>query len=251
MLKSLREAKLRTTWAAPDLAYEEAVLGFVRQALDPDRSATFLGAFLPFQERIAGLGVRNSLVQTALKLTAPGVPDVYQGSELWDFSLVDPDNRRPVDFAAHRRLLADVTAALEGDREVALRTMLERWQDGRIKLALVTTVLRFRAAYPTLFADGDYQVLMPEGEDAASYCGFLRRHGEKVLLVAVERFPARTSSIERTGALAPTGGLSGEWRDLLSGRIVTSVSGSMPAASLFAVLPVALLIPVTMSEGPF
>ena len=105
MVKSLREAKLHTTWAAPNLAYEEAMLGFVRDALDMSRPNAFLEAFLPFQERVARLGVRNSLVQAALKLTLPGMPDIYQGAELWDLSLVDPDNRRPVDYGLRARLL--------------------------------------------------------------------------------------------------------------------------------------------------
>jgi (1->4)-alpha-D-glucan 1-alpha-D-glucosylmutase len=98
MVKSMREAKLHSTWASPDTAYEEAMLGFVRDALDVSRSNAFLSVFLPFQERVARLGIRNSLVQTTLKLTLPGVPDIYQGAELWDLSLVDPDNRRSVDY---------------------------------------------------------------------------------------------------------------------------------------------------------
>lgn len=246
MLKSLREAKLRTTWAAPDTAYEEAVLGFVRQALDPDRSATFLGAFLPFQERIARLGVLNSLVQTALKLTAPGVPDLYQGAELWDFSLVDPDNRRPVDFALRERLLAEVTKALDGDRETALCTMLDRWQDGRIKLALVATALRFRAGNPALFASGSYEPLAVEGEDAECVCGFLRQFEETSLLVAVQRFPLRGEAgpVRASIVAGPAhGDISGAWRDLLSGRSVTAADGALPATELFPTLPVALLVP--------
>ncbi|WP_439577154.1 malto-oligosyltrehalose synthase [Elioraea sp.] len=249
MLKSLREAKLRTTWAAPDAAYEDAVLGFVRQALDPERSATFLGAFLPFQDRIARLGVRNSLVQTALKLTAPGVPDLYQGAELWDFSLVDPDNRRPVDFARRERLLDEVTDALAGDREAALHTMLDQWPDGRIKLALVATALRFRAEHPALFAEGSYEPLGVEGEDAECVCGYLRRNGSAALLVAVQRFPARCEARAVGAALSagPSGSaLPDTWRDLLSGRRVTAGDGAIPAAALFATVPVALLVPAEM-----
>jgi (1->4)-alpha-D-glucan 1-alpha-D-glucosylmutase len=246
MLKSLREAKLRTTWAAPDAAYEGAVLGFVRQALDPEHAATFLGAFLPFQQRIARLGVRNSLVQTALKLTAPGVPDLYQGSELWDFSLVDPDNRRPIDFALRARLLDEVAAALAADRETALGAMLETWQDGRIKLALVATALGFRAECPALFAEGSYEPLAVAGEDADCVCAYLRRLDASALLVAVQRFPLRCES-GAVGASIAAGlagsGISGVWRDLLSGRRVTAADGGLAAAALFTTLPVALLVP--------
>ncbi len=246
MLKSLREAKLHTTWAAPDAAYEEAVLGFVRQALDPEHAATFLAAFLPFQQRIARLGVDNSLVQTALKLTAPGVPDLYQGAELWDFSLVDPDNRRPVDFALRARLLDEVTATLAADRATALGAMLETWQDGRIKLALIATLLRFRADCPALFAAGSYEPLAVTGDDAERVCAYLRRLDASALLVAVQRFPLRSEAGPARASIAAAqagGDLSGAWRDLLSGRSVTAVDGALAAAELFTTLPVALLVP--------
>ena len=246
MLKSLREAKLRTTWAAPDTTYEEAVLGFVRQALDPEHAATFLGAFLPFQARIARLGVHNSLVQTALKLTAPGVPDLYEGAELWDFSLVDPDNRRPVDFALRAGLLDEVTSALAADRATALSAMLATWQGGRIKLALIATLLRFRAECPALFAEGSYEPLAVAGEDAECVCAFLRRLGASALLVAVQRFPLRCEAgpVRASIAAGQAGtDLSGAWRDLLSGRNVAVADGALPAAELFTKLPVALLVP--------
>src|SRR5208283_1587410 len=105
--KSIREAKLRTSWAAPYAEYEQATLSFATEALRPDGPG-FLTAFLPFVADVARLGVQNSLVQTVLKLTAPGVPDTYQGSELWDFNLVDPDNRRAVDYPAREAALAEL-----------------------------------------------------------------------------------------------------------------------------------------------
>src|SRR5260370_16153247 len=108
MTKSIREAKVHSTWANPNTAYEEAALAFLEGALAPGGSNAFLSAFLPFKERIARLGVSNSLVQTTLKLTVPGVPDIYQGAELWDLSLVDPDNRRPVDFERRAHLLEKI-----------------------------------------------------------------------------------------------------------------------------------------------
>jgi (1->4)-alpha-D-glucan 1-alpha-D-glucosylmutase len=248
MLKSLREAKRHTTWAAPDAAYEEAVLEFVRQALDAERSAAFLGLFLPFQQRVARLGVRNSLVQTTLKLTVPGVPDIYQGAELWDFSLVDPDNRRPVDFALRARLLDAVDEALAGDRAASFAEMLDRWEDGRIKLALTTTLLRLRASQPDLFAAGDYEPLSADGDDGERVCGFLRRHEEETMLVAVERFPARSEGGARDARLVAadpheTGAPPAAWRDVLTGRIVRSENGGIEASVLFTTLPVAVLVP--------
>ena len=140
MRKSLREAKLRTTWAMPDEEYERGTLAFVEAALDPSRSGAFLTLFRPFAERVARLGVGNSLVQTVLKLTLPGMPDFYQGSELWDLNLVDPDNRRPVDYPLREKALAEVTDALARDRCGTVRRLAEAWPDGRIKLAVIATL---------------------------------------------------------------------------------------------------------------
>ena len=111
------------------MAYEEAMLGLVRDALEISRPNAFLNAFLPFQQRIARLGSRNSVVQTTLKLTLPGVADVYQGAELWDLTLVDPDNRRPVDYGKRIELLEDVAALLERNRRTAILDLLEDWRD--------------------------------------------------------------------------------------------------------------------------
>jgi hypothetical protein len=124
--KSLREAKRRSTWAAPDADYEQAIQAFAKEAL---RSETFLSNFLPFMRRVARLGIENSLVQTVCKLTAPGVPDIYQGCELWDLALVDPDNRRPVDFALRETAMKDLVARLKApEKRVALfTTLMDEW----------------------------------------------------------------------------------------------------------------------------
>jgi len=160
MVKSMREAQLPSTWASPDMAYEEAMLGFVRDALEISRPNAFLNAFLPFQQRIARLGSRNSVVQTTLKLTLPGVADVYQGAELWDLSLVDPDNRRPVDYRARIGLLEQVSALLKCDRRTAMLDMLKGWQDGRAKLAVIAILLGYRRDHSKPFAQGSYEPLM-------------------------------------------------------------------------------------------
>src|SRR5262249_12642954 len=160
------EAHLRSSWASPDSAYEEAMLGFVRDALDISRPNAFLNAFLPFQERIARHGSRNSIVQTTLKLTLPGVPDVYQGAELWDLNIVDPDNRRPVDYQTRIELLGQVSALSRRDRQAAVLDMLENWQDGRAKLALVAALLGHRRDQPKLFSEGSYEPLIATGSKA-------------------------------------------------------------------------------------
>jgi (1->4)-alpha-D-glucan 1-alpha-D-glucosylmutase len=154
MVKAMREAKVHTTWATPNSAYEDAVLSFIRYALDTSRANAFLDSFSAFQARVAPFGVRNSLVQAVLKLTLPGVPDIYQGAELWDFSMVDPDNRRPVDYAA-RRHLRDAQAG-GGEN---LSVLLEQWQDGAIKLRLTSDLLKLRQRSPGLFRNGSYDAL--------------------------------------------------------------------------------------------
>ena len=136
----MREAKRRSSWAAPDADYEQATQTFAKEAL---KSETFLSNFLPFMRRVARLGIENSLIQTVGKLTAPGVPDIYQGCELWDLNLVDPDNRRPVDFAAREAAIADLAARLEApdQRSALFKTLMDEWQDGRAKLATTALLL--------------------------------------------------------------------------------------------------------------
>ena len=122
----MREAKVHSSWGAPNADYEDKTRSFIDSALTGIRAADFLSVFLPFARRVAELGVQNSLVQTVLKLTLPGVPDIYQGTEVWDLSMVDPDNRRPVDFAKCETMLSDLAAA-NGDKIVLAPVKLARW----------------------------------------------------------------------------------------------------------------------------
>ena len=172
------------------------MLGLAGLALDPARSAAFLGAFLPFAERVARLGAQNSLAQTVLKLTLPGVPDIYQGTELWDLSLVDPDNRRPVDYALRQRLLEILETAAD-DRQGAMARYLRSWQDAQFKLAAMAAILGFRREAPILFAEGDYEGLLAEGDGADEVCAFSRRQGDAAMLVAVARFPGAARNPRR------------------------------------------------------
>jgi (1->4)-alpha-D-glucan 1-alpha-D-glucosylmutase len=236
MEKSMREGKLHSSWAAPDTAYEDAMLGFAQDALDPERSDAFLDAFLPFQARIAELGVRNSLVQTALKLTLPGMPDIYQGAELWDLSLVDPDNRRPVDFATRSALLAQIDADLERDAPNTMRALLANWHDGGIKLAVTAILLRFRAGHSDLFNNGTYEPLDAQGGQADRVVAFRRTHDSQNIIVVAGRFPSRDDAWDDT--TIPTEDAEMTWTDLLTGRRVTTLS----AATLLADLPVAVLV---------
>ena len=248
MIKSVREAKLHSTWASPNAAYEEAVVGLVRAALDTSRTNAFLDSFLPFQERVAWFGLRNSLVQTTLKLTVPGMPDIYQGAELWDLSLVDPDNRRAVDYALRERLLAETEAALEFDRGETMCAMLENWRDGRGKLAVTAALLAARREHPALFAEGGYEVLAASGPGADHICAFARTAGARVMLVVVALYPARFEAnrdLDGTEVALPRSfGGTASWRDLLTGQVVACGQGdALPVEALLRGLPAAVLVP--------
>jgi (1->4)-alpha-D-glucan 1-alpha-D-glucosylmutase len=243
LTKSIREAKLRSTWAAPNKAYEDEMLAFADLALSPGGSGSFFAAFAPFAQRIARLGAHNSLVQTVIKLTAPGMPDIYQGSELWDLTLVDPDNRRPIDYELRARLLDEVLHALGEDRADAMARFMRNWQDARFKLAATVTLLDFRRAAPDLFATGDYEAVAVEGGGADQVCAYLRRQGETALLTVAARFPRR---LEESGldavVLAPESLEGVEWRDLLTGRTFAGGAGGLDASSLLRDLPAAVLV---------
>jgi (1->4)-alpha-D-glucan 1-alpha-D-glucosylmutase len=235
MIKSLREAKVHSTWASPDKTYEDAVSAFVDDALDPNPSRAFLGSFLPFQQRIARLAVQNSLAQVTLKLTVPGVPDIYQGAELWDLSMVDPDNRRPIDFDERIRLLNHTGDCFPG--------LLKNWEDGAIKLLVSSAILRFRSANPALFAQGEYEPLTASGPKAGLICAFLRRLADSEMIVAVARFPAHLEadpSWAETTLCMPKGAPR-TWQNLFTAAELAITNDTIQAAQLFEQLPIAVL----------
>lgn len=174
--KALREGKLHSGWAQPDEAYEAGALAFLDAVLDPERSAAFLTSLHALQSRIAPAGALNGLVQMALKCTLPGAPDIYQGTEFWDLSLVDPDNRRPVDYPSREAALA---------ADVTLAELCRTWRDGRVKQRLLRDLLQLRRQESALFAAGSYEPVTVTGEGAANLLAFLRRHDGQALLVCV------------------------------------------------------------------
>ncbi|MFH7325527.1 malto-oligosyltrehalose synthase [Desulfurivibrio sp. C05AmB] len=208
MLKATREAKVHTSWLNPDPAYEEATARFVDQVLDPAPANPFPADFAALVRRLAPYGLLNSLAQLLLKLTSPGVPDIYQGSELWDFSLVDPDNRRPVDYRRRRRLLATLPSLDPAKPPPAaeVRALLTGLGDGRLKLYLIGRILRFRRQLPELFQEGTYQPLAVEGPRQHQVCAFIRQWREHRLLVAVGRWFASWDQ-ETVGGGAAGGGV--------------------------------------------
>lgn len=188
VVKAAREAKLHSSWVRPNEAYEQAAIGFVRRILDPTRSAKFLHSFVAFEKRVAFFGMLNGLSQTLLKLAMPGVPDIYQGSELWDFNMVDPDNRRAVDFAVRQAVLKVLDEdAAPNDSGTAPGALLAAWPDGRIKLHLVSCMLRLRRDNPDLMLKGSYVALRAEGVHADHVCAFARMHEGQAVIVAVPR----------------------------------------------------------------
>ena len=244
--KSMREAKIHTTWATPNQAYEDASLAFLDGALTGPLAKAFIPAFRPFVAKVARLGIANSIVQTVLKLTIPGVPDIYQGAELWDLSMVDPDNRRPIDFGLRQNMLEEAEARLVQDRAAAMTAYARDWRDGHVKLAVLATILAWRRRNPALFASGDYAPVAVKGPQADAVFAFTRRHGDRILLVAVARFPGRRerSPLDAQTHLVLPAGLEGStWTDLLTGRAVAAADhDALTADGLFTTLPASVLV---------
>lgn len=267
MLKAVREAKVHTSWAIPSQEYEEGLTAFIR-ALLADGENAFLADFLPFQRRLARFGLLNSLSQVALKLCSPGVPDIYQGNELFAYNLVDPDNRRPVDFDRARRLLDEVRAAWAGPaaglgeqwapdtRLQSLREWLDHIEDGRAKLFLTWRLLQLRRSEPALFSAADYEPLDVAGSRADHIVAFARRHNGRTLIVATARGftqlhehgypPNDTNTWTDTLLEAPEGTENHHFHNLLTGNPVPIVEHEsrkgFEVQTLLGDFPVAVLL---------
>jgi (1->4)-alpha-D-glucan 1-alpha-D-glucosylmutase len=254
MIKALREAKEHTSWIKVNTDYENAMRSFVEAVLMPGETNLFLADFELLVQPIAHFGLLNSLAQTLIKLASPGVPDIYQGCELWQFNLVDPDNRRPVDFVRRQELLAEVKALAGAPPEQwpqRLRPLLADMSDGRIKLYLVWQCLAQRERWPDLFRDGDYLPLTVTGERAAHVCVFARSYGNRALIALVPRLnvglmselPLLPMGLEVWGdtAVELPGGLAGcEWTNVFTGE-VHPVASSLAVGRLLTCFPEALL----------
>jgi (1->4)-alpha-D-glucan 1-alpha-D-glucosylmutase len=249
MIKAAREAKIHTSWRNIDREYENGLVDFIGRILESGPENHFLPDFLRFQRTIAHYGAINSLAQVLLKAAAPGVPDFYQGTELWDFSLVDPDNRRPVDFGLRAALLDDLRQREAKDRSALLRQLLTAWDDGRIKLYLTYKALNHRRAHRELFAFGEYIPLKVSGHAKENVCAFARRLGQTWsvavvprllvrLLDAMRQTPGKTAGVELLPAGFPLGeavwGNSSlflpaeapdQWLNILSGDQVRAGAG--------------------------
>lgn len=207
MEKASREAKLSTSWISPNVAYDEALRGFVAEVLESS-NGRFLADFVSFHESVIDSGLFNSASQTTLKLTVPGFPDIYQGQELWDFSLVDPDNRRKVDYGRRQSLLEDVSSRLEdtGFRLALCQELASNPRDDRLKLLITTTLLNLRKRLPELFLEGEYIPLSVEGELAEHVVAFARRNrktAEQSTVVVAPRLIHRLRNAERRSPCGP------------------------------------------------
>ncbi len=261
MLKAVREAKVHTSWLTMNQGYEEALTRFVERVLSSPGADRFLSAFLPFQARIAQLGMVNSLAQLVLKLASPGVPDFYQGTELWDLSLVDPDNRRLVDYEHRRSLLHAMEALLPQDptranvdRSALVRDLLEHWQDGRIKLFITACGLRLRRVMADLFLRGSYRPLDTQGVHAGHAIAFAREHNGRGVIAVVPRLvgglrstdqslPVGEDCWEDTSIRLPREFAAREHRNVFTGEVSTCSNDSLnlPVAGILRSAPIALL----------
>jgi (1->4)-alpha-D-glucan 1-alpha-D-glucosylmutase len=241
-VKAAREAREHTNWLNPDEPYEHALQAFVRGLLGAAGEA-FRADFQPFAARVAAAGAVNALAQTLIKLTAPGVPDIYQGCELWDFSLVDPDNRRPVDFARRRTMLEDVATRVTPE---SVAELVPAWRDGRIKLLLTQRGLGVRRRQRELFLHGEYLPLEAYGAHRRRILAFARRAGNAWAVTVAPRLVARLAPQgswplgdvwEDTRLVLPDGAPR-SWTNVLTGE---RLGAPVRLADALHVLPVALL----------
>ena len=203
LVKAMREAKEHSNWISPDEQAEQIYSAFAESLIKESPKNAFKKDFQVLWKRISRLGLVNSLSQALLKLTVPGLPDFYQGTELWDFSLVDPDNRGPVDFNLRRKMLGDMTVALAADRKKLLRDLLGKATDGRVKLFLIWKCLAARREHEELFRKGDYQPLAFYGPKQGMAFGFARTLGEKAALTIIPRLFAKAIGEEAQYPLGP------------------------------------------------
>jgi (1->4)-alpha-D-glucan 1-alpha-D-glucosylmutase len=260
MEKATHEAKVHTSWINPNPAYDDGVRRFIVSVLDPVASGPFLADFQEFQRRVSHYGLLTSLSQTLLKIASPGVPDTYQGTELWDFSLVDPDNRRPVDYGLRRRLLDEVKArAAEAGPGLAefARSLTAEKEDGRVKMYVTWRALHARRDNPGLFTAGEYLPVDVVGPRRDHVCAFVRRQNGALAVAAAPRLmtrlvpevgglPVGAAVWEDTRLLLPGAEPGRRLRNVFTGEEVVPAEyegqAAVAAAEVFANFPVVLLL---------
>ncbi|MBE9215676.1 malto-oligosyltrehalose synthase [Plectonema cf. radiosum LEGE 06105] len=250
IIKAIREAKVHTAWLKNDSDYEDGFTNFAERVLKDSEDNQFLQAFRPFQEKIQHYGILNSLSQALLKLTSPGLPDIYQGTELWDLSLVDPDNRRPVDFKKREKYLEEIQSQSEAHLPDYIAQLLETPEDGKIKLFLIYKTLQARRKYLDLFQRGTYEKLTVVGSLKSHVVGFSRELGKQKIIVIAPRFftslvemgkyPLSEQVWQETRIVPPSDSTS-IWQDVFTGQQVEG-EDALWVRDILQHFPVALLV---------
>ncbi|MFH1116387.1 MAG: malto-oligosyltrehalose synthase [Pseudomonadota bacterium] len=253
IVKAVREAKVHTAWLKPDTEYEDAYVSFVEKILTRSETNAFLKELIPFTKKVAHFGMLNSLSQTLIKITSPGVPDFYQGTELWDLSLVDPDNRRPVDFEKRRALLANIREENDADSGRLLQDLISTREDGKIKLFLIHRALKARTSHREIFREGAYLPLQSAGRFGSNVIAFARRYRRQWALVIAPRFlsylvqegelPLGRQVWQDTEVMMPDR-TPREWRNVITGEVLCA-GDTLSVGNVLLGFPVALL----MGEG--
>jgi (1->4)-alpha-D-glucan 1-alpha-D-glucosylmutase len=256
-IKASREANVRTRWVAPNPAHESALRDFVAHVVDRQQNGAFCTDFERFHEYVALYGMLNGLGQTLLKAACPGVPDCYQGSELWDLRLVDPDNRGRIDYDTRRTALEGLRASWAARGELDVEALLASWRDGRVKMHVLAKALNARRAKPALFGEGSYELLAAEGQHPNRVVAFARVHGDDW---AISVFPRCLASVQapvmrrecrhkfwKATELALPEKAPRLWTNVLAGNAVGSIGatsrGALQLAEVFERFPLALLLP--------
>jgi len=253
IVKAVREAKVHTAWLKPDTEYENAYVSFAEKILARSEANTFLKELISFCQRVSHYGILNSLSQTLIKITSPGVPDFYQGSELWDLSLVDPDNRQPVDFEKRRAMLAGIREQEHADMGQLVQDLLSTREDGKIKLFLIYRALKAKKANREIFRSGAYLPLELEGRFRSHVIAFAWRYQRQWALVIAPRFlshlvqagdfPLGRQVWQDTEVILPIGAPAA-WRNVITSEAL-SAGKALSVGDILLSFPVALL----MGEG--
>ncbi|HLO47580.1 MAG TPA: malto-oligosyltrehalose synthase [Kamptonema sp.] len=250
VIKAVREAKVHTAWLRPDNDYEAAFMAFVDNVLEPSEENKFIKEVMPFWKRVAQYGIFNSLSQTLLKATAPGVPDFYQGTEFWDLSHVDPDNRRPVDFERRVTVLREIKEKAQGDILKLIEELISTREDARIKLFLIARILDARKEYQQVFQEGNYQPLAAIGNFKDHIVAFARSYGNRIVVAVAPRFLTTLIQPEEMPLGEQVWGdtciefsqkMPSVWKDAITEQTVQS-DGKLAIGEALKNFPVALLI---------